>query len=55
MTFAMRALLFWIVLTIAGTTEAKADSHFPEFAAGGLVFHEAVDISIARQDLSISP
>jgi hypothetical protein len=35
--------------------EVYADGPFPEFAAGGLVFHEAVDIAIERQDLFVSP
>jgi len=54
-TVALRAVLFWIVLVIAATAAAKAETFVPEFAAGGLVFHEPIEIFIARQDLFISP
>jgi hypothetical protein len=52
----MRALLFWFALTIvAWSVEARADGSLPEFAAGGLVVHDAADIATERQDLVISP
>ena len=53
----MRVWIGFVLLTALSrqSGQASANGAVSEFAAGGVIFHDATEIAIAREDLFVSP